>query len=186
MRVLSVTEGVGDSSESVLLEAILEAMAEEYSRQLAQNVRRGMRQNAEKGLSLGGLAPLGYRVVNKQYEINADEARIVRFIHEQYADGAGQKQIVADCARLGYRNQRGNPLTLASVKRILTNERYAGRYDYLGEIVIEDAFPAIVSKELKSACATGSRRIPRPPAMQRRRWNTCCTGNCFAASAARR
>ena len=61
VRVLSVTEGVGDSSESVLLEAILEAMAEEYSRQLAQNVRRGMRQNAEKGLSLGGLAPLGYR-----------------------------------------------------------------------------------------------------------------------------
>lgn len=149
VRVLSVTEGVGDSSESVLLEAILEAMAEEYSRQLAQNVRRGMRQNAEKGLSLGGLAPLGYRVVNKQYEINEDEARIVRFIHEQYADGAGQKQIVADCARLGYRNQRGNPLTLASVKRILANERYVGRYDYLGEIVIEDAFPAIVSKELK-------------------------------------
>lgn len=149
VRVLSVTEGVGDSSESVLLEAILEAMAEEYSRQLAQNVRRGMRQNAEKGLSLGGLAPLGYRVVNKQYEINEDEARIVRFIHEQYADGAGQKQIVADCARLGYRNQRGNPLTLASVKRILANERYAGRYDYLGEIVIEDAFPAIVSKDLK-------------------------------------
>ena len=149
VRVLSVTEGVGDSSESVLLEAILEAMAEEYSRQLAQNVRRGMRQNAEKGLSLGGLAPLGYRVVNKQYEINEDEARIVRFIHEQYADGAGQKQIVADCARLGYRNQRGNPLTLASVKRILANERYVGRYDYLGEIVIEDAFPAIVSKDLK-------------------------------------
>lgn len=149
VRVLSVTEGVGDSSESVLLEAILEAMAEEYSRQLAQNVRRGMRQNAEKGLSLGGLPPLGYHVVNKQYEINEDEARIVRFIHEQYADGAGQKQIVADCARLGYRNQRGNPLTLASVKRILANERYVGRYDYLGEIVIEDAFPAIVSKELK-------------------------------------
>ena len=89
VRVLSVTEGVGDSSESVLLEAILEAMAEEYSRQLAQNVRRGMRQNAEKGLSLGGLAPLGYRVVNKQYEINEDDARIVRFIHEQYAAGAG-------------------------------------------------------------------------------------------------
>lgn len=149
VRVLSVTEGVGDSSESVLLEAILEAMAEEYSRQLAQNVRRGMRQNAEKGLSLGGLAPLGYRVVNKQYEINEDEARIVRFIHEQYADGVGQKEIVADCARLGYRNQRGNPLTLASVKRILANDRYVGRYDYLGEIVIEDAFPAIVSKDLK-------------------------------------
>lgn len=149
VRVLSVTEGIDESSESVLLEAILEAMAEEYSRQLAQNVKRGMRQNAEKGLSLGGIAPLGYRVVNKKYEIDEDAAKIVRFIHEQYADGAGQKQIVADCARLGYCNQRGKPIDLHAVKRILANERYVGTYDYRGEIVIEDAFPAIVSKELK-------------------------------------
>lgn len=149
VRVLSVTEGVGDSSESVLLEAILEAMAEEYSRQLAQNVRRGMRQNAEKALSLGGLAPLGYRVVNKCYEIDEDGAQIVRFIHEQYAAGVSQKQIVEGCAQRGYRNQRGNPLTLDSVKRILSNERYVGTYRYLDDIVIEDAFPAIISKELK-------------------------------------
>lgn len=149
VRVLSVTEGVGDSSESVLLEAILEAMAEEYSRQLAQNVRRGMRQNAEKALSLGGLAPLGYRVVDKRYEIDEEAAQIVRFVHEQYAAGATQKQIVADCAQRGYRNQRGNPLTIDSVKRILSNERYVGTYRYLDDIVIEDAFPAIVSKDLK-------------------------------------
>lgn len=149
VRVLSVTEGVGDSSESVLLEAILEAMAEEYSRQLAQNVRRGMRQNAEKALSLGGIPPLGYRVVDKRYEIDEDGARIVRFIHEQYASGVGQKQIVAECLERGYRNQRGNPLTLHSVKRVLANERYTGTYRYLDEIVIEDAFPAIISKDLK-------------------------------------
>ena len=79
---------------------------------------------------------------------------------------------MAACARLGYRNQRGNPLTLASVKRILANERYAGRYDYLGEIVIEDAFPAIVSKDLK-------KRV-------RDRLNICCMESCSAASAARR
>lgn len=150
VRVLSVTEGVGDSSESVLLEAILEAMAEEYSRQLAQNVKRGMRQNAEKCLSLGGIAPLGYRVADKQYEIDEDGAQIVRYIHEQYAAGASQKQIVAGCAQLGYRNQRGKPIELNAVKRILANERYTGTYSYLGEIIAEDAFPAIISKELKS------------------------------------
>lgn len=150
VRVLSVTEGVGDSSESVLLEAILEAMAEEYSRQLAQNVRRGMRQNAEKALSLGGLAPLGYRVVDKRYEVDEEAAQIVRFVHEQYAAGATQKQIVADCARLGYRNQRGAPIDLHTVKRILANDRYIGTYRFRDDIVIEEAFPAIVSKELKA------------------------------------
>lgn len=150
VRVLSVTEGIDESGESLLLEAILEAMAEEYSRQLAQNVKRGMRQNAEKALSLGGLAPLGYTVVNKQYVINEDEARIVRYIHEQYAAGTKQKDIVAGCEQLGYRNQRGGLLTLDAIKRILANDRYIGTYTYLDEVVIEDAFPAIVSKELKA------------------------------------
>jgi DNA invertase Pin-like site-specific DNA recombinase len=34
VRVVSVTEGIGDGNESIILEAVLEAMAEEYSRQL--------------------------------------------------------------------------------------------------------------------------------------------------------
>ena len=40
VKVLSATEGIGEGDESIILEAILEAMAETYSRQLSQNVRR--------------------------------------------------------------------------------------------------------------------------------------------------
>lgn len=151
VRVLSVTEGIDEGSESVLLEAILEAMAEEYSRQLAQNVRRGMRQNAEKALSLGGLAPLGYDVVDKRYVVNEAEAKIVRFVHEQYAAGATQKSIVDACRERGYRAKRGNEITLGAVNRILKNDRYVGTYRYQDDIVLEDALPAIVSKEMKEA-----------------------------------
>ena len=148
VRVLSVTEGISENSESLLLEAILEAMAEEYSRQLAQNVRRGMRQNAEKGLSLGGLAPLGYDVINKRYEINEGEAQIVRYIHERYAAGTGQAQIVAECRERGYCCKRGNEFTVNAVNRILKNEKYAGTY-ICDDLILEDAVPAIVPKELK-------------------------------------
>lgn len=149
VRVLSVTEGIDEGNESILLEAILEAMAEEYSRQLAQNVRRGMQQNAEKGLSLGGLAPLGYDVVNKMYVVNEEEAKIIRFIHEQYAAGATQKTIVAACRARGFRAKRGNEITISAVSRILKNEKYTGIYRYRDEIILEDAIPAIVGKELK-------------------------------------
>ena len=64
-----------------------------------------------------------------------------------------------------YAQQRGNPLTLDTVKRILSNERYTGTYRYLDDIVIEDAFPAIVSKELKQKVrvrAGRERQGPRP------------------------
>ena len=148
VRVLSVTEGIDESSESVLLEAILEAMAEEYSRQLAQNVKRGMRQNAEKAMSLGGMPPLGYDVVSKRYTINESEAQIVRFIHERYAAGAAQKLIVDECRQRGYCAKRGNELTIGAVNRILRNPKYAGTY-VCDDLVLEDAIPAIVSKPLK-------------------------------------
>ena len=149
VRVLSATEGVDEGSESLLLEAILEAMAEEYSRQLSQNVRRGMRQNAEKGLSCGGIPPFGYEVADKRYKINEDEARVVRYVHEQYAAGVSQKKILDGCQERGYFRRGGHPLNYESIKRILRNQKYAGTYVYGGDIILEDVYPAIVSKPLK-------------------------------------
>ena len=149
VRVLSVTEGIEESSESVLLEAILEAMAEEYSRQLAQNVRRGLRQNAEKCLTVGGQTPLGYDVVDKQYRINPAEAEIVRRIHAAYLDGMSQKQIVRLCDEQGLRNKRGNPITLNQVGTILRSQKYAGVYAYGDEVRVDGGIPAIVSQEVK-------------------------------------
>lgn len=148
VRVLSVTEGVGDSSESVLLEAILEAMAEEYSRQLAQNTRRGMRQNAEKGLTLGGTKILGYDVVDKRYQINEAEAQIIRFIYESYASGCAQKDIAAACRACGYQTKAGRPITLDGVKRYLTNRKYSGVHVLSTGEEITGTYPPIISPEL--------------------------------------
>ena len=148
VRVLSVTEGVGDSSESVLLEAILEAMAEEYSRQLAQNTRRGMRQNAEKGLTLGGSPLLGYDVIDKRYQINDGEAKIIRYIYESYASGCAQKDIVSACRSRGYFTKSGHPITLDGVKRYLTNRKYSGVHVLRTGEEITGTYPAIIPPEL--------------------------------------
>lgn len=93
VRVLSVTEGIGEGSESIILEAVLEAMAEEYSRQLSQNVRRGMNETAMKCNSVGGTIPLGYRVEGKKLVVEEKEAEIVRYIFQQYAAGVGKNPL---------------------------------------------------------------------------------------------
>ena len=62
VKVLSATEGIGEGDESIILEAVLEAMAETYSRQLSQNVRRGLKESALKCKSTGGTIPLGYKI----------------------------------------------------------------------------------------------------------------------------
>ena len=60
VKLVSAMEQLSDSPEGIILEAMLEGMAEYYSANLAQNIRRGMKENAMKGLATGGGRCLGY------------------------------------------------------------------------------------------------------------------------------
>ena len=81
VKVLSARENITDDASGVLMEAVLEGMAEYYSVELSQKIRRGMDLNAEKCLFNGSGRSLGYDVdENKRYVINEGEAAIVRRI----------------------------------------------------------------------------------------------------------
>lgn len=47
--VVSISEPIGDDKMSILFEAMIEAMDEYYSINLAEEVRRGMTQRAKEG-----------------------------------------------------------------------------------------------------------------------------------------
>ncbi len=61
-RVISVLEHLDGSPESVILESILEGMAEYYSKNLSREVMKGMKETALQCKHTGGIAPLGYDV----------------------------------------------------------------------------------------------------------------------------
>ena len=63
--VLSAKENISDDASGVLMESVLEGMAEYYSVELAQKIRRGMQINAEKCLAVGGMKILGYKIQEK-------------------------------------------------------------------------------------------------------------------------
>lgn len=89
---------------------------------------------------------MGYRAVNKKVVIEEDEAKVVRFIYEQYAAG----QIVRDIAeRLQAQgiSFHGKPFLLNTVYHILRLEKYTGICRY-GGTVYTDIFPAIIPKAL--------------------------------------
>lgn len=52
VRVISARENITDDASGILVEGILESMAEYYSAELSQKIRRGMDINAEKGLTM--------------------------------------------------------------------------------------------------------------------------------------
>lgn len=49
VKVVSATENISDGPEGIILESMLEGMAEYYSAELAQKINRGLTENALKG-----------------------------------------------------------------------------------------------------------------------------------------
>ncbi len=164
VRVLSATEGIGEGDESIILEAVLEAMAETYSRQLSQNVRRGMKESALKGNSTGGTIPLGYKIDNKKLVIDEATAPIVQTIFKKYADGDSKADIARELNNNGHRTRSNKPFTVNSFTSILNNKKYLGCYTYNDEVYIDGGCPALISKELFDKCAARAKANKRAPA----------------------
>lgn len=147
VRVLSATENITDNPEGIILESVLEGMAEFYSAELSQKITRGMRESALKAQSLGGHVPLGYKTVNKQFMVNPDTAPIVQLAFELYASGWSVADICREFNTRGYRTSKGSLFNGNSFKTILRNKKYIGIYKF-DDIEIENAIPAIIDKEL--------------------------------------
>lgn len=148
VRIISVTQPIDDSPEGVLIESLLEGLAEYYSKNLARGVMRGMRENALNCKAVGGIVPTGYKIDRQtmKYVIDEEKAGIIREIFELYADGASIVEICKQCNSKGYRTNRGRPFTRNSMSTILRNRKYIGVYKF-DDIEIEDGMPAIVSRE---------------------------------------
>lgn len=130
VRLVSVTENLDGTPESIILESVLEAMAEYYSKNLAREIMKGTMENAKKTDHCGGIPPLGFDIVDKKLVINEREAEAVRLIFEMYAKGKGYTEIINTLNYKGYRTKRGNPFGKNSLFEILRNEKYMGVYTY--------------------------------------------------------
>ena len=149
VRVEYIAENITEGPEGVILESVLEGMAEYYSLQLSQNVRRGYLESAKKHKVLGGHYPLGYRrSENGFYEIDPTTAPAVKLIYNMYESGESISNIIRYLNENGYRNLRGKPFTKNSLPSILKNERYTGTYIFKDQIKEENIIPAIITKEV--------------------------------------
>ena len=157
VRVLSVTEGIGEGDESIILEALLEAMAEQYSLQLAKNVKRGMRESALQGKSVGGHALYGYKIENKHHVIDPPAAEVVKRVYEDYAKGKTKAEIMRELNNEGIKI-KGKPVSFQAIDRMLRAERYTGVYTY--EDISFD-IPQIITKELFLACQKRQSLVPK-------------------------
>lgn len=127
---MSVLEQMDDSPESIILESVLEGMSEYYSKNLAREVMKGMRESAMDCRYIGGWIPYGFRVdpQTHRYIINDYEAEAVRMIFRDVADGCGYNVVLNKLNSMGYRTRLGNTFSKETLYEMLRNEKYNGVY----------------------------------------------------------
>lgn len=149
IRVLSARENISDDASGVLMESVLEGMAEYYSVELSQKIKRGMEINASKFKSIGGnTIALGFKIDDdRNFQIDENNAPIVRKIFEMYAKGSTMADIIRYLNSNNLKTSLGNDFNKNSIRRILMNKRYIGTYTYKGEETA-NVIPKIVDNKL--------------------------------------
>ena len=146
VRVLSATEAISDGPEGILLESVLDGLAEYYSADLAEKVKRGMTDNVING-KVNGPVPLGYKNVNARFAIDEHDAGIVREIFKLYTTtNTTCNQIAKSFADRGIKSSSGRPIGNSKVVRVVQNRKYLGEYEMCG-MMNKNAIPAIIDEK---------------------------------------
>lgn len=150
IEVVSVSEPLGDDSTSVLMEALLEAMDEYYSLNLAQEVRRGMEQKFREG-GVVSRPPFGYRMREGEFVIEPTEADAVKQLFEGISAGRSLRSLADTLAAEAICRADGSLLTPRAIRYILQNPIYCGRAGRTIEgkwVVLPARQPPIVSEQI--------------------------------------
>lgn len=153
IKIIYAKEHIPDGPEGIILESMLEGMAEYYSANLSQNIRRGQRDNALEGKFIGGTIPLGYKLDrDKRFILDPERAPIVREIFTRYNAGEAIVEICKDLNSRGFRTAKNGAFNRSSLHRILVNKKYIGIYEF-EDIEAREAVPRIISDEEFAAAA---------------------------------
>ena len=168
VKLISVKENISEGPEGIILEAMLEGMAEYYSAELSVKVKRGQTENALKCKANGGAIPFGYKInAERYYEIDPLTAPIILEIFTRYADGETVCSISADLnARGVFANNKHKYTHKASMHNLLKNRRYIGEYRY-GKIITPGGMPAIVPKDIFKRVEERMKKNKHTPAAQK-------------------
>ncbi len=151
----SVTESLEDSASGKLVEGILASIAEFYSANLGQEIRKGMDQKAAQG-GWPVRAPFGYVNVRRdgpgrrgESVLEPDpQAPLVVWAFERYATGElSLEALTGALAGKGLRNRLGTPPGKSAVHRMLRNPVYAGVVRWKG-VEREGSHPPLINREL--------------------------------------
>ena len=154
------------TTDGEILLTLLATLAEEESKAIGENIKWKIKKKFEQGLPHIKQDIYGYRFKETKYEIESDEAEVVKQIYTWYLDGLTPTFIARKLNEKGYKTRKGNGFTRSIIHRILGQEAYTGtlilqKTYHVGEkgrsvenkgerpkYIVENAHEAIISTEM--------------------------------------
>ncbi|MCC8027529.1 MAG: recombinase family protein [Clostridium sp.] len=138
IEVYFVNDGIWTISDNdgELRLSIMATIAQEESRKTSENVRAGQRISRQKGVLRGTGNILGYRRAGRnRYELDMEQAVIVKNIYKWYLSGDGIRTIKGRLEEHGYKTATGKSRwQFQVIDDILRNPFYTGRQRQMGKI----------------------------------------------------
>lgn len=126
---------------------------EQDSRDKSSKVLFGQKVGAEKGVINTTSRIYGYKYIKStnSLEIIQDEADVIRLIYDLYLKGYGFRRILRYLDSKKIYTRQGKPFCQSTIKRILSNEKYAGmnvrqKYTY-GKVFNRGSYAKIKPKD---------------------------------------
>lgn len=148
VRVLYVEEDFDDTAAGRFAARSMMNVNQFYSENMAEDIKRGLYDNAANCMVANGHLPYGYKADETlHYAIDEPKAAVIREIFTRVSCGEAFVDIMASLNARGIKTSYGRPWGRSSFQKILSNERYRGIYIY-GDVRKEDGIPRIISDEL--------------------------------------
>lgn len=145
VRVIYVEEDFEDNAAGRFALRNMMNVNQFYSEAMAEDIKRGLMDNAKKGM-VNGRTTYGYiRGKDGRYEVVEDQAQIIREIYNRVLEGWQNIDIIQDLNNRGIKNRDGKEWKRTSFDKLLKNEQYIGVYRY-ADIRIENGMPAILDR----------------------------------------
>lgn len=111
--------------ENEFLLTLLGGLAEDESRSMSKNIKWSIQRRMENG-TYRSVTPYGYRQDKDGWHIVEEEARWVRYMFEQAANGVNFQTIAESLNAQGVKAPRRKPWTNDTLLYLLKNEKYIG------------------------------------------------------------
>lgn len=127
---------------------------------ISERIRDKFVASKKKGIFMGGALPLGYKSVDRKLVVVPEEARLIRYIFQRFAEIKSISQLIKELDINGHRtkmyksgtgNLRGGcKFNRQYIYRILNNQIYLGKIVHMDK-VYQDQHEAIIPQDLWNA-----------------------------------